>query len=289
MNEKPKAKGKLLRFLEEKGFYIILFLCAVAIGIAGYVLFEAPHEESSSFEDADSAAIPDMSAILGSEDGGEPSVPDIDAGKPGIGDGGGIIITAPEPDEAGDAAVLPADADTPDAEPDADTAEAPPPEDAGAAEAMAPVNDEPVAKKEPPAPSQPDFFVKPVPGEVLKAFCITELVYDRTTGDWRTHNGVDIAASNGQLVSAIADGTVTGIYADEYYGACVKIDHGGGLVSVYYGLAENPTVATGDSVKAGDTIGALTTGILFESLDPVHLHLEVTRDGEYVDPLTLFS
>lgn len=37
-----KHDSKLLDFFEEKGFYIILFLCVAAIGISGYVLFFSP-------------------------------------------------------------------------------------------------------------------------------------------------------------------------------------------------------------------------------------------------------
>ena len=46
--------------------------------------------------------------------------------------------------------------------------------------------------------------------------------------DWRTHNGIDIAATAGQAVASIADGTVTAIYEDDYLGTTVVLSHGNG-------------------------------------------------------------
>lgn len=44
---KHEGKDKILNFFEDKGFYIILFLCVAAIGISGYVLFFSPAEDPS--------------------------------------------------------------------------------------------------------------------------------------------------------------------------------------------------------------------------------------------------
>ena len=113
---------------------------------------------------------------------------------------------------------------------------------------------------------------------------MTELVYDRTMGDWRTHNGADFAATTGEIVMAIADGTVTEVSHNAFYGTCIVISHGGGMESRYYGLAGQATVSVGDPVKAGETIGSVDTGCHFESLEPVHLHVELSIDGKYVNP-----
>ncbi|MFR7893459.1 MAG: hypothetical protein ACLU38_04635 [Dysosmobacter sp.] len=45
-------------------------------------------------------------------------------------------------------------------------------------------------------------MVAPLRGDVLTAFSMEELVYSPTLGDWRTHNGVDIAAQQGTTVLA---------------------------------------------------------------------------------------
>lgn len=49
----------------------------------------------------------------------------------------------------------------------------------------------------PVAAEAPHLVVTPLRGDVLTAFSMEELVYSPTLGDWRTHNGVDIAAQPG--------------------------------------------------------------------------------------------
>ena len=43
-------------------------------------------------------------------------------------------------------------------------------------------------------------------------------------------------------------------------------------------------VEVGDNVKEGQIIGGVGSTGLFESLEPAHLHLEMLKDGVYVDP-----
>ena len=45
-----------------------------------------------------------------------------------------------------------------------------------------------------------------------------------------------------------------------------------------------PTVKAGDSVKAGDVIGAVGDTAILESADKPHLHFQVFKDGTPVDP-----
>lgn len=52
----------------------------------------------------------------------------------------------------------------------------------------------PAADPAPAAAEAPRLIVEPLRGEVLTAFSMEELVYNQTLGDWRTHDGVDIAA-----------------------------------------------------------------------------------------------
>lgn len=100
----------------------------------------------------------------------------------------------------------------------------------------------------------------------------------------RNHGGQDIAAPSGTAVSAPAPGRVT--YAGNTYngqaswGNVVEIDHGGGWTTVYAHLHDY-AVAPGDAVRAGQTIARVgATGV---ATGP-HLHVEVRRDGERVDP-----
>ncbi len=285
MSENPKEAGKVSRFFEEKGFYIILFLCVAAIGIAGYVLFFDP----ATTTDQDSALLSETDNLMEAElsSGGEILPPgnevdlndsveiptsgsedalsdDTDA----LADDGSSAASA-EPEEAIDGDAVIRDA----VETIASQREEEPTEEA-------PVSQEPEETD-----AVPTFFVRPVSGEVLREFSGDELVYDRTMGDWRTHNGVDFLAEDGTLVSVVADGVIEDVYRDEYYGTGILVDHGGGLKSTYLGLIENATVSPGQTVTAGETIGAVSTTALFESLEQAHLHVEMTLDGVRVDPL----
>ena len=112
------------------------------------------------------------------------------------------------------------------------------------------------------------------------------LAYDETMGDWRTHSGVDIAASVGTNVLAISAGTVQGVYDDDLMGTCVVVDHGDGLTSTYCNLSAKPTVSEGDPVSTGTVLGVVGETAIAESSRPSHLHLEMAQDGKAVDPVS---
>ena len=110
------------------------------------------------------------------------------------------------------------------------------------------------------------------------------LGYNPTTRDWRTHDGVDIAAEEGTKVCAAADGTVYTVYTDEMMGTTVVIRHENGYVTTYASLAQQVTVKAGDSVKLGDTIGYVGSSALLECAIGDHVHFSVTCNGETMDP-----
>ena len=74
----------------------------------------------------------------------------------------------------------------------------------------------------------PRQLVDPLEGEVVTAFSMEELVYNATLGDWRTHDGVDIAAEAGTSVLAASSGTVISVEEDPLMGTTVVIEHDGG-------------------------------------------------------------
>ena len=130
----------------------------------------------------------------------------------------------------------------------------------------------------------PKSYVWPVIGEVSMEYSMDALVYNETMGDWRTHDGMDIAAQAGEYVRAAAQGTVTDVYEDMLYGTTVVIDHGAGLVSYYANLQAQPVVKQGDEVLAGDVIGAVGETALCESTQTPHLHFAMSLKDESVDP-----
>lgn len=104
-------------------------------------------------------------------------------------------------------------------------------------------------------------------------------MYSRTFGDWRAHNGIDIAATAGCSVMAIGDGTVQSFTEDVMLGGVLVIRHGD--LDVYYcGLGSNPSVKAGDTVRCGQVVGILKD-IPSETVEDAHLHIQVQRDGKW--------
>ena len=126
--------------------------------------------------------------------------------------------------------------------------------------------------------------VMPVSGSVVQDYAMDRLVYNATTRDWRVHNGVDLSAPVGQDVRAARGGTVTAVYEDDAYGVTVVVSHGDTWVSRYCGLAEGPAVAAGDTVTAGQVLGAVGNTATVEKDQSPHLHFEVYHNGEPADP-----
>jgi murein DD-endopeptidase MepM/ murein hydrolase activator NlpD len=115
------------------------------------------------------------------------------------------------------------------------------------------------------------------------------LSYHQTTRDWRTHNGVDIAAEEGTEVMAAADGEVYTVYQDESLGHTVVIRHEGGYTTRYASLDEEVAVAAGDQVQAGQTIGKVGNTALLECGIGDHLHFAVSCGESVVDPADFLS
>ena len=133
-------------------------------------------------------------------------------------------------------------------------------------------------------PVEPHLIVSPLTGETIAAFSVDALAYNETLGDWRTHDGIDIAAAVGTPVLAACSGTVTAIESDDLLGTCVRIVHDGGYESTYANLQSVPTVGEGQYVSAGQVIGSVGTTSLIESSSAPHLHFSVTKDGKAIDP-----
>lgn len=130
----------------------------------------------------------------------------------------------------------------------------------------------------------PTTFLMPSGGKILKEFSNEISLYSQTFGDWRIHEGIDIAMNKGSTVQAIGDGTVTDVYEDDMYGTVVVIAHEASLEARYCGLSQNTTVQKGDTVKGGQVIGSLGE-IPCEIVDESHLHFEIRKDGVCVSPL----
>ena len=128
---------------------------------------------------------------------------------------------------------------------------------------------------------------RPVSGRILNAYSGDELVYNKTLGDWRTHNGVDYACAQDAAVSAPVNGKVTAVETDGRWGGVVSIEDGEGRVWRVCGTAD-VQVKAGDTVSTGQTLGR-AGNIPNECTEETHVHLEVLEGDKYLDPAKLIG
>ena len=255
MENKRSPRG-LEAFFAGKGFYIVLSLCIVIVGVTVWAMLtragtkEEP-EALTDFSELDAY----RAAEYSSETPVYPMVPDTAEGGVDIAEESGAAL--PE-DEADGTAASPVELK------DESTASVWNPDEAAVL-------------------SQQSFYW-PVNGDIEVPYSMDALVYNPTLSDWRTHAGLDIACALGEPVMAAGSGRVESIYTDDLYGVTLVIDHMGGLKSVYANLAETPTVSVGDGVVAGEIIGAVGTTAIAETGEVTHLHFGMTLDGQSIDP-----
>ncbi len=135
------------------------------------------------------------------------------------------------------------------------------------------------------ADAEPEFaMIMPCQGEIVSECSVDELVYCMAMDDWRTHNGMDIAAPRGNQVKAAESGIVSKVYEDELLGVVVEIEHQDGISSVYANLQNVDFISAGTKVSRGDIIGGVGNSGALEANSEPHLHFEVLVNGEYKNP-----
>ncbi len=127
-------------------------------------------------------------------------------------------------------------------------------------------------------------FVKPVEGEISKEYAKDNLVYSETLQEWTTHMGIDIKADKTTVVKASADGKIKSIKNDPRYGLSIIIEHQNGFETLYANLLTSEFVEVGEEVKQGQSIGTVGNTATFEIADDAHLHFEITKNNENLDP-----
>lgn len=144
---------------------------------------------------------------------------------------------------------------------------------------------------EPPVTAANNFFsagsprALPIQGEIINGYSDGELVKSETLNLWQTHDGIDISAEAGMDIKAAGEGTILNIWEDPLWGICVSVDHGDGYVSNYCGVDKNVPVAIGQEVACGEVIAKTGNTAECECTLPSHLHFEVKKDGEFIDPV----
>ncbi|MGL5245862.1 MAG: peptidoglycan DD-metalloendopeptidase family protein [Sarcina sp.] len=136
-------------------------------------------------------------------------------------------------------------------------------------------------------------FINPVKdGKVTRSYN----VQPRIENEGKTasvYKGVDIEASVGTDVKAIADGKVVDArQGDSKEGFFVKIEHTNGVVSIYANLDKDLKVKIGDKVTQGTVVGKVGNTVKTSPQDRVSsefLLFHVEKSNEPIDPQKLLN
>lgn len=229
MQHNQKSKG-FRSFVKEKGYYIVLLLCAVAVGTSAYFLLT----RNKSAQPRTAAPVIATEAALSEETPGETKTVQQET------------VRSTEPVQ------------------------------------------KPQTATEPTSPTRLST-ARPLDGETVMAFAADHLAYNETTRDWRTHEGVDFRAEQGQQVCAAAAGTVYAIYEDESFGMTVVLQHADGYTTHYSNLSEDVPVSVGDKLAQGDVVGTVGATACVETAAQPHLHFAVYQNNRPVDPEEFFE
>lgn len=146
---------------------------------------------------------------------------------------------------------------------------------------------------------QPTLAIPPIKKSIVKAEVTQEQVINAssfskpfilphpgylTTHYSKGHPGIDLAAGLGMPIHPINDGKVIEVaYGFLGLGHYVVIEHQYGIRSTYAHMGRI-YVKKDTLVTTASTLG--NVGMTGHTSGP-HTHLEITRDGKYIDPLTI--
>ena len=132
--------------------------------------------------------------------------------------------------------------------------------------------------------SDDDTLQLPVVGAVLLNYSMDKAVYHGTMQQYRYNPALVIAATEGEIVTAAADGIVTKVYSDAQTGNTISFDLGNGY-ELTYGQLADITLAEGDVVKAGDKVGTIAKPTIYYTQEGTNIYIKLTKDGVPTNPL----
>ena len=253
------------KFLRDRGFALVMLACLVAAAAAGVWAVRTVRSELK--KDLDAVRSPSSTA------------PGIDEGirvTPGIAGEEEAEWQQQNTPAAGSVDNVP--------KPDSGASSGGAASSSGAQSGSASVREPSALQSDslPASSSDAPASTQPVLGRILNSYSGDELVYNKTLGDWRTHNGVDYAAKQGAEVMSPTAGKVVDTGTDDSWGPVVAIEDASGHVWRVCGTAD-AKVKKGDAVTAGQVIGKVGS-VSCECAEESHIHLEVKQGDSYLDP-----
>jgi murein DD-endopeptidase MepM/ murein hydrolase activator NlpD len=125
-------------------------------------------------------------------------------------------------------------------------------------------------------------FIKPIDNKISTPFGVKRFMNKKPKN---SHSGIDLKGTMNEQIKSINKGVVVFTGNHFFSGNSIYIDHGLGIVSMYFHLSEIK-VKTGNEVNKGDIIGLV--GSTGRSTGP-HLHWGVRVNNIRVNPLSLIN
>ncbi|MDE6991664.1 MAG: M23 family metallopeptidase [Lachnospiraceae bacterium] len=132
--------------------------------------------------------------------------------------------------------------------------------------------------------SDEDSLALPIIGDVLLDYSMDKAVYHTTMQQYRYNPSLVVAASEGQDITAAADGIVSDVYYDSQTGNTIRFDLGNGYM-LTYGQLDSIALNPGDRVSAGDIVGKVAKPTIYYTEEGTNIYYKLTKDGKPVDPL----
>ena len=132
--------------------------------------------------------------------------------------------------------------------------------------------------------SDEDSLALPIIGDVLLDYSMDKAVYHTTMQQYRYTPSLVVAATEGQDITAAADGIVSDVYYDSQTGNTIRFDLGNGYM-LTYGQLDSIALNPGDRVSAGDIVGKVAKPTIYYTEEGTNIYYKLTKDGKPVDPL----
>ena len=136
--------------------------------------------------------------------------------------------------------------------------------------------------------SPEEGLVWPIVGKVLINYSMDKTVYFSTLQQYKYNPALMIEASEGETITAAADGRVSSVYYDVQYGNCISVELGDGY-ELTYGQLGNIELNEGDYMQVGDVIGTVASPTKYFDEEGANVYFKLTQNGEPCDPLNQMS
>lgn len=133
-----------------------------------------------------------------------------------------------------------------------------------------------------------DTLQWPVVGEILLNYSMNQAVYHQTLQQYRYNPSLVIAATEGEVITAAADGVVKEIFYDAQTGNTIVFDIGNGY-ELTYGQLEDIALQVGNRVETGDMVGKVAEPTIYYTEEGCNVYFMLTKDGVAQDPMSVLE